>query len=160
MRIALALASLALPAFVLGARALAQDPAEESAAPGLADLAWMEGEWGSTQGRMEMEELWTAPKGDLILGLHRDWRQGSERASFEFLRIEAREGGLVYVAAPGGGPATEFALVELEGQRAVFENPQHEFPQRLVYEREGGALAVRIEDMAGEQGMDWRWEQR
>jgi hypothetical protein len=45
----------------------------------------------------------------------------------------------------------------MAGQRAVFENPTHDFPQRVIYERDGDALKARIEgSVAGEQeSMDW-----
>ena len=64
---------------------------------------------------------------------------------FEFLRIVERDGGLVYVAQPGGKPPTEFVLTELDKKRAVFVNPRHSFPQRIVYElSKEGALTASI----------------
>ena len=54
--------------------------------------------------------------------------------AFEYLRIVERDGGLVYVAQPGGTPPTEFVLTEKGTTRAVFENPRHDSPQRIVYE--------------------------
>jgi hypothetical protein len=54
--------------------------------------------------------------------------------AFEYLRVVERNGGLVHVAQPGGAPPTEFVLTALEGTRAVFENPRHDSPQRIVYE--------------------------
>ena len=44
--------------------------------------------------------------------------------AFEYLRIVERDGGLVYIAQPGGKTAT----------RAVFDNPRHDYPKRIVYE--------------------------
>ena len=51
-----------------------------------------------------------------------------------YLRIVERDGGLVYIAQPGGNPPTEFVLTELDKKRAVFVNPRHDFPQRIIYE--------------------------
>ncbi len=45
-----------------------------------------------------------------------------------------REGSLVYIAQPGGNAPTEFVLTELTATRAVFENPRHDYPKRIVYE--------------------------
>lgn len=42
--------------------------------------------------------------------------QGGKMVGFEFLRVVERNGGLVYVAQPGGGPPTEFVLTELEAR--------------------------------------------
>ena len=55
--------------------------------------------------------------------------------AFEYLRIVERDGGLVYVAQPGGAKPTEFVLTELSPTRAVFDNPRHDYPKRIVYER-------------------------
>ena len=64
--------------------------------------------------------------------------------AFEFLRIVEKEGGLVYVAQPGGKSPTEFVLTELNSNRAVFDNPRHDFPQRIVYELSGESLTASI----------------
>ena len=64
--------------------------------------------------------------------------------AFEYLRIVERDGGLVYIAQPGGATPTEFVLTELSPTRAVFDNPRHDYPKRIVYElsAEGGLSAT------------------
>jgi hypothetical protein len=75
---------------------------------------------------------------------------GGKMVSFEFLRIVERDGGLVYVAQPGGGTPVEFVLTELSATRALFENPAHDYPKRIVYERVGeDGLATEISDSGG-----------
>ncbi len=109
-------------------------PAPAKAAAG--DIAWLAGAWVGTRGEggaVSIEERWSPPLGGAMLGVSRTVSRGSMRA-FEFLRIVERDGGLVYIAQPGGAPPTEFVLTELGGTRAVFENPRHDFPQRIVYE--------------------------
>jgi hypothetical protein len=63
---------------------------------------------------------------------------------FEYLRIVERDGGLVYIAQPAGRAATEFVLTEWTATRAVFDNPRHDYPKRIVYElsAEGGLSAT------------------
>src|SRR5260221_8026027 len=56
---------------------------------------------------------------------------------FEFLRIEERPDGVFYVAQPRGKPPTDFRLVRFEKGTAVFENPEHDFPKRIIYTRTG-----------------------
>lgn len=143
---------------------LAFDPLPERQAPRLADstlatLAWMAGCWGSTQEGVEMEELWTAPKGGMLLGLHRDVFP-SGRVFFEFLRIESRPDGVFYVAQPRGVPPTSFRLVESGDRRAAFANPDHDFPQRIVYWLDdAGVLHSRIEgeEDGGARSAAWAW---
>lgn len=98
----------------------------------LAALAWMTGSWSGTQGGVANEEQWLPPKGGLMLGMHRDVKEG-RAVSFEFLRIVERGDSLVYVALPRGHDETPFPMKSLEGRRVVFENPAHDFPQRILY---------------------------
>ena len=99
----------------------------------MADMSWLAGAWVGTKGSASIEERWSPPGGGAMLGMSRTIKGDSMRA-FEYLRIVERDGGLVYVAQPGGHPPTEFALTELGTKRAVFENPRHDSPQRIVYE--------------------------
>lgn len=127
--------------------------------PDLSELAWMAGSWAGVEGKVEMEEFWQAPKGNSMLGLHRDVAK-ARTVSFEFLRIEATADGITYWGSPGGTPATPFRLVELKGKRVVFENPKHDFPQRIIYWlSDDGALHARIEGMQGgkSSSMEWTW---
>lgn len=111
----------------------------------IADLAWMSGDWQTDPtGRAVSEEHWTRPAGGSMIGTSRTL-VGDRTASFEFLRIEARGDSIYYVASPKGRcPATDFKLTRLSGQEVVFENPQHDFPKRIIYRKnsEGGLSAV------------------
>ena len=70
--------------------------------------------------------------------------------AFEYLRIVERDGGLVYIAQPGGRPPTEFVLTELTTTRAVFENPRHDYPRRIVYElSDEGRLSATVGQLKG-----------
>ena len=110
----------------------------------IADMAWLANAWTGTRRTSSIEERWSPPKGGAMLGVSRTVR-GEKMTAFEYLRIVERDGGLVYVAQPGGRSPTEFALTELDNRRAVFVNPRHDYPQRIVYElSEAGALSVSI----------------
>ena len=142
--------------FVLG---LAVEPALAQAPPSddIARLAWLEGRWEGTQGGVAMEEHWTAPRGGALLGVHRDVKNG-RMVSFEFLRIQATPEGVVYFASPNGAAVTPFKLAELGEKRVVFENRQHDFPQRILYWLDpGGALHARIEGPQGGKTVSEEW---
>ena len=110
----------------------------------IADIAWLAGAWVGTRNGRSIEERWSPPLGGAMLGVSRTVAR-QRMVGFEYLRIVERDGSLVYVAQPGGRPPTEFVLTELEEGRAVFKNPQHSFPQRIVYERTAaGGLVARI----------------
>jgi hypothetical protein len=120
-------------------------PAPAKAAMG--DLAWLAGAWVGTrgaQGATSIEERWSPPLGGAMLGVSRTVSRG-KMSAFEYLRIVERDGGLVYIAQPGGGAPTEFVLTELGGTRAVFDNPRHDYPKRIVYDLSAeGALSATI----------------
>lgn len=120
-------------------------------------LAWMAGTWeGRDADGLEMEEAWLGPKGGTLFGLHRDVAKG-RTVSFEFLRIAAEADGIVYWASPQGRPATPFKLSEAGPRRAVFANPAHDFPKRILYWLDdAGALHARIEGDGG-KAMEWTW---
>ncbi|MGZ8833051.1 MAG: DUF6265 family protein [Thermoanaerobaculia bacterium] len=111
--------------------------------------AWMAGSWTGESGGVKMEEHWTSAAGGLMLGMHRDLKPNGTTA-FEFLRVEQRKDGtLVYQAMPMGRPATPFALKTMTSSRVVFENLEHDFPQRIIYWRAGKRLCARVEGTIG-----------
>jgi hypothetical protein len=107
------------------------------------DMAWLAGAWVGTRGSSSIEERWSPPLGDAMLAVSRTVNNGS-MVAFEFLRIVERDGGLVYIAQPGGMSPTEFVLTELDGTRAVFDNPRHDYPKRIVYELSADGLCATI----------------
>lgn len=93
---------------------------------------WLTGYWRGQENNMELEELWMPPKGNIMLGLHRDVFDSSQ-AFFEYLRIEKTDSGFFYIASPFGQVATSFKLTKHEFLKAIFENPLHDYPQIISY---------------------------
>jgi hypothetical protein len=88
-----------------------------------------------------LDERWSPAAGGALMGTSRTIARGN-MVAFEFLRIVERDTSLVYVAQPNGATPTEFTLVELGEQRAVFLNPRHDFPQRISYELSADGLTL------------------
>jgi hypothetical protein len=108
----------------------------------MGDMAWLAGAWVAPRGAASVEERWGPPLGGAMLGTSRTVAR-DKMVAFEFLRFGERNGGLVLFAQPNGVPPTEFVLTELSATRAVFQNPRHDSPQRIVYERTGeGRMSV------------------
>jgi len=148
-------------------------------APGLDDLEWMVGCWSSYDPATQIwvEECWSTIVGDMMLGANRTVR-GQRVAAFEQIRIEVHNDGVWYFASPGGKPATAFMRVtptsiDRRGAQhvAVFENLQHDFPQRIIYRSDGRThLEATVEGFLGEEELpdgttrprevrhSWRWE--
>ena len=132
--------------------------AAQTPAKGVEALAWMQGAWAGEKDGVAMEELWTGPRGGALLGIHRDVK-GDRMVSWEFLRIQATEAGIFYYASPRSAPPTPFKLVESGAKRAVFENKEHDFPQRILYWLDDAGLHARIEGpQAGKTvSEEWVW---
>lgn len=121
------------------------------------DLDWMEGHWRSEADGRVSEEIWTNGDGGLYLGVNRTISDGQARA-FEFMRIVENDDGAAYCAQPGGGEAVCFELVQSGEHAVTFENPEHDFPQRIRYVRDGDTLTATISDLSGDQAFSFGWE--
>jgi hypothetical protein len=134
---------LPLAVLLLTAAAHAQAPA---AKPTLQDLAWLAGQWRIEQGERLVEEHWMTPVGGLMLGMARNVRAGKVlEYEFTLLRQETN-GDIFYIASPARQTQTAFKLTSLKDGKAVFENPQHDFPKKVVYTRQpDGSLLAAIE---------------
>ena len=118
----------------------------------LEPLAWLAGTWVSESapdlaaGASWTEETWTAPAGNAMLGVNRSMA-GATMAFFEYMRLQVMpDDSVVYFAAPAGRhPASAFPMIDATATRLVFENAEHDFPQRIVYDlRPDGTLLMSI----------------
>ena len=124
-------------------------------APKVEDLSWLSGAWLSETGEGWTEELWTSPRGGVMLGTNRSG-EGDRATGYEFMRIAADgQGRLAFWGSPGGKPAVAFPLVSSSAREAVFENPAHDFPTRIVYRREGERLVATVSGPEGKNPLRW-----
>ena len=127
-------------------------------APALGNLAFTAGCWNGDAGRGRViAEQWTAPSVNVMLGTTR-YLAGDRTVSREFTLVEADSSGITMTPHPRGQAPTPFRLVRLAGDTAVFENPAHDFPQRIIYRRvTTDTLVARIEaDTPTRRGTEWR----
>lgn len=133
---------------IVGALLLAAGAAfaKASAAASIDDLKWLAGCWAAEGAEPGSGEQWMAPAGATMLGVSRTVRAG-RTVEWEFMQIrEAASGRLVYTALPSGQRETSFELLRIGAAEVVFENPQHDFPQRVMYRLAApGRLEARIE---------------
>jgi len=115
----------------------------------IGDVGWIQGCWQGDDAGTRITEQWTTPDGGTMLGVSRTVKNG-KTVAYEFIIIRENEAGEVhYVAKPSGQAEAAFKLVRAGDREAVFENPGHDFPQRIIYRREGdGSLYARIEGTA------------
>ncbi|HVQ37222.1 MAG TPA: DUF6265 family protein [Pyrinomonadaceae bacterium] len=125
----------------------------------IAELGWISGDWQTAAGgQVRIEEHWTAPAAGTMMGVGRTIA-GGKTVEFEYLRIEQRGEEIFYVASPKGRcPATDFKLTKLAAQEATFENPEHDFPKRVIYRKNSdGSLTANIDGGAGTKSMSFAY---
>ncbi|HKO99860.1 MAG TPA: DUF6265 family protein [Pyrinomonadaceae bacterium] len=125
----------------------------------LSDLSWLSGSWRTAPGgKMQIEEHWMAPAGNSMLGMSRTVA-GDRTVEFEYLRLEQRAEAIYYVAHPKARcPGTDFKLTKLSGQEAVFENPAHDFPKRIIYQKGAdGSLTASVDGGPGTKSMKFAY---
>lgn len=126
-------------------------PMPAAASATIDQLDWLAGAWVGTKiTGSSIEERWSPSGGGAMLAISRTINAGGKMVGFEYLRIIEREGSLVYIAQPGGKTPTEFVLTEVNSTRAIFENPRHDYPKRIVYEvSDDGTLSTTIGQSKG-----------
>lgn len=114
-------------------------------------LAWLAGCWESAAGPRQSEEQWMRPRGGVMVGMSRTVASDTTR-EIEHLLIREVGGKLAYIASPSGQARTTFEAIQVTDSLVVFENPTHDFPQRIRYRRlPDGSLMARIEGTVGGQ---------
>jgi len=71
--------------------------------------------------------------------------ENNEKNISEYLHIRKFGDRWTYIAVPSGQVPTLFTLTEQSGNKFVFENKEHDFPQKIFYEFNGDKLNASIE---------------
>ena len=125
--------------------ALAQTPSQK-ALDKFKKIKWLEGTWSRTNVKTGQSghERWskTAP---FELRGYGVTMKGTDTLFTEKLRIVARENDLMYVAdVPENEKPAYFKLTKITDMGFVCENPEHDFPKKIAYQREGNKLKATI----------------
>ena len=107
---------------------------------------WLKGRWKRTDtpaGQTSFESWWQTASGK--------WKgigvtiQEGDTVFVEKLKLEASEGKLYYVAeVDHNDEPTYFKIDLLKENRLICVNPQHDFPQKIEYQRKGSELIAVI----------------
>ncbi|MBI3111758.1 MAG: hypothetical protein HYZ01_09310 [Ignavibacteriales bacterium] len=125
--------------------------------PTIENLAWISGCWERSGGSRQTIEQWMKPSGGTMLGMSRTVANG-RTIEYEHLLLHQVGDTLFYTATPSRQQRASFKLVRSSTHEAVFENPDHDFPQRIIYRLQpDGSLVARIEGKSKgvERGIDF-----
>lgn len=129
--------------------ALAEDEAPAKPKPkpdpqaAVKSLAWLAGTWTGSIGPGTWEAVYTTASGGEVMSTNKELRDGKV-VSFEFERFFVKGTNVVMTPYVKGINKVAFTLTENDpaARRAIFENPAHDFPQRIDYHRRDDDLLV------------------
>lgn len=106
-------------------------------------LGWLAGTWTGSVGPGTWEAVYTTASGGEVMSTNKEIRDGKV-VSFEFERFFVKGADVVMTPYVKGINKVAFTLTKNDpaAKRAIFENPKHDFPQRIDYHRQGNDLLV------------------
>ena len=113
-------------------------------------LSFMVGCW-QQPGANGIREQFAPPATNMMTGLSQFWR-GDRIVDWEFHRIDQGPQGPVITPHPRGEASVSFAPIELTPTRIVWSNPDHDFPNRIIYERVAPDTLVVVAEADGPEG--------
>jgi hypothetical protein len=125
--------------------------------PDLRQVRWLAGCWELQRGGRTGLEMWMPPAGGVMMGASRTIANGIV-VEWERLLLSEKEGHLVYTSLPSGQSEASFTSTVVTDSGFTVENLQHDFPQRIIYRRQGAdSLVARIEGPGGSgtRGIDF-----
>lgn len=127
----------------------------------LQKIGWLEGDWCKATNKKTTCEKWELTDENTLSGTSFVVKNG-DTTILERLMIQQVGEQLVYLALPSGQSPAAFFLKDTSGGKWTFENAEHDFSQRIIYEKPAndGVLLARIEGMEkGESktfAFDWK----
>jgi len=142
---------------ILGGCATPPDalPVDDTPAGRLQGLSFMTGTWRGKSPKGIWEAQYTRPDGGMMLGTSKEFIDGRARA-FEFELFHVEGDTPIVRPFPNGRRSVAFKLTALDrtARKATFENPAHDFPQRIVYWRSADGILTISVDNPGESGFE------
>jgi hypothetical protein len=101
----------------------------------LEEFAWLKGEWMDSSSSGKMVELWNQVNDSLMVGSS-IYLAGEDTIFFEEISLNKINDDIFYIPsiqAEEGMQPTKFKFISSANGELVFENKEHDFPQRIVY---------------------------
>lgn len=118
------------------------------------------GTWEST-GNTIFYESWALKPDSGLVGYAYSISQAGDTMFSEKIQIVQIHDSLFYQAKvyrQNQGRIIRFAMVEQSSNQWVFENPSHDYPNRIIYRIENDSiLHTRVENMAGKKSIAFRF---
>ncbi|MDA3952820.1 MAG: DUF6265 family protein [Bacteroidales bacterium] len=99
------------------------------------NASWLIGQWQNNTTKGNLQEIWEKKNDSTLNGIS-FFIVGKDTISSETISLEERSNELFYIPIvknQNDGQAIKFRLTSLTTNQLVFENPNHDFPQKITY---------------------------
>lgn len=111
-------------------------------------LNWLSGCWVTPDHKTQ--EVWVVDGERSLIGFAVSINE-NEVSFYEVLSIRQDSNDTwIYNAHPSGQTAASFKAVQISKDKAVFANPDHDYPQEIRYRRDGNRLFASVSLLGGE----------
>lgn len=137
----------------------------------LQSLSWMTGTWVRNEGGDYLEESWSSPEGDCMIGVFR-WIKGGKLWMMELMTISIDDGQLAFRLRhfdkkqtpwePKDAPFY-YPLLKVGKEEVVFENPERDSPRQFVFRHpDEDSYVVALVPPKGKKGhaQEFRFERK
>lgn len=119
---------------------------------------WMTGAWIRIEGENWADEYWTPPRGGIMFGASRSGNGEKLQFGEHMWIVREADGKLAFWAIAGDQKPIGFVAMQKAAEEIVFENPYHDYPQRIHYWREGRELKAQIWLIDGSKPSDFSFK--
>jgi hypothetical protein len=106
---------------------------------------WLTGSWQGNYETGNYIETWEKNNNGILFGVS-CYIENTDTIFKEKLLLEYKSDSWVYTATVGSKEPVPFRLIKSENNKWIFENKEHDFPQRIIYDlKENNKLNAWIE---------------
>jgi len=101
------------------------------------DFSFLRGSWTMKTEKGRIVESWRINKDSEMEGISFSINNTGDSTLLEKIRIHESEGSIYYTPTgfePGNDSTVAFRLISAKGKTFIFENKNHDFPQRISYQ--------------------------
>jgi hypothetical protein len=124
-----------LPLLIMCCIAFAHTSYAQQKSSSIAQAKWLIGSWKNQSAKTLDIETWKKLNDSTFVGGSYSLA-GTDTVSSEHIRLEQHAGKLYYIPTvknQNNGKAVTFTLTSANQKQLVFENPEHDFPQKITY---------------------------
>jgi hypothetical protein len=106
---------------------------------------WFLGEWGNSSKEGELTERWNKENDSVFHGESYFVVGGKDTVFAEHVRLEDANGKLAYIVTvpnQNNDEPVRFDMTSATDSQIVFENPKHDYPNKIVYNKIGNDSLV------------------